>query len=151
MFYIRNLENVIPLIHRNKITRKLQTQFDRVCTWDKMKNATYLMPPSTGLSGPNFSTLKSFWINDPESSILRFHTFYIAVSKFSITWYQQCTVHAYITLYLPFIYFSILQIFDFVISVQTVYTLCICFIIKTMKMKVFFLLQASFIKIFRHI
>jgi hypothetical protein len=31
-----------------------------------MKSATSLTPPSTGLSGTQFSTLKSAGINDPE-------------------------------------------------------------------------------------
>jgi hypothetical protein len=52
--------------NHNKITWKLQTHFDLVCPWGIMKKCNIPHAPSTGLSGTQFATLKSAWINDPE-------------------------------------------------------------------------------------
>jgi hypothetical protein len=48
--------------NHNKITQQLQLRFHE----GQWKSATSPIPPSTGLSGTKFSTLKSIGINDPK-------------------------------------------------------------------------------------
>jgi hypothetical protein len=64
----KNLEAKWSLggFNHNKISRELQTRFDWVCTWGIMYTCNILQPPSTGLSGTQFSNLNSAGINDPE-------------------------------------------------------------------------------------